>query len=258
MTRSVEVTLDEVQPSWSPTREQVLGSRIVEFARWLEGRQIAEFSDVTDFQEIHAWATENTEEFWGGVAAFFDVAFHVPPRAVWEHPQMPGTAWFPGARLNIAEHLLRSPDTDRDAIIMLREDGMQSSITHGELRRQVQSLAGYLRSLGVESGDRVVAYLPNSIEGVVAFLATAWIGATWAQAGLDLAAPSAADRLAQLEPKVLIGGGGYFFKGIVQDRRNEVRHLRELLPTVSRTIAVSTAGLELDADVDDVVRGNLP
>ncbi|WP_456697745.1 acetoacetate--CoA ligase [Aeromicrobium sp. P5_D10] len=253
MMRSVEVTPDDGQPAWIPTREQVLGSRIVEFAQWLEKHEIVRFADVTDFQEIHSWAAANPEGFWGAVADFFDVEFHTPPSAVWEGPQMPGTKWFPGATLNIAEHLLRSPDSDRDAVIMLREDEMASSITHGELRRQVQALAGYLRSLGVDSGDRVVAYLPNSIEGVVGFLATAWIGATWAQAGLDLAAPSAADRLAQLEPKVLIGGGGYFFKGVVQDRRNEVRQLKNLLPTLTHTIAVNTAGLELDAESDDVL-----
>ena len=200
----------DTEPSWTPTRERVAASRIVEFARWLEAREITSFEDATDFHEIQDWASSHTEAFWASVAAFFDVSWHRAPWAVWEDPRMPGTTWFPGATLNFAEHLLRSPDLDRDAIIMIGEDGVESSITHGELRRQVESLAGRLTILGVESGDRVVGYLPNSIEGVVGFLASAWIGATWAQAGLDLAARSAADRLAQLEPKVLIGGGGYF------------------------------------------------
>lgn len=253
MMRSVEITPDVGQPAWIPTSEQVLGSRIVEFACWLQERGVAKFADVTDYQEIHAWASTNPEGFWGSVAEFFDVQFQAKPSAIWAGPQMPGTKWFPDATLNFAEHLLRSTDVDRDAVIMIREDGVESSITHGELRRQVESLAGCLRSLGVESGDRVVSYLPNSIEGVVGLLATAWIGATWAQAGLDLAGPSAADRLAQLEPKVLLCGGGYYFKGVVQDRRNEVRLLRSLLPTLTHTIAISTAGLELDAEGDDVL-----
>lgn len=253
MKRSIETQSDDNQPAWAPTKEQVAGSRIAEFARWLDEQNVAEFTDTNDFQEIHAWASRNPEEFWGSVAEFFGVRFHTPPSAVWESPQMPGTKWFPGATLNIAEHLLQSPHIDRDAIIMLREDGCETSISHGELRQQVESLAGCLRDLGVQKGDRVVAYLPNSIEGVVGFLATAWIGAIWAQAGLDLSARSAADRLAQLEPKVLIGGGGYFFKGLVVDRRNEVRALRDLLPSLTCTIAATTAGLALNQEADNVL-----
>lgn len=241
-----------VQPSWVPTPEQVQSSRIVAFARWLEEQHVASFADVTDFHELQRWSASHPQEFWSSVASYFDVAFHRQPDAVWESRKLPGTRWFPGSRLNFAEHLLRT-ESDGDAIIMVVEDGPTTTITHEELRRQVRSLAGRLRSMGVEAGDRVVAYLPNSIEGVVAFLATAWIGATWSQAGLDLAARSAADRLSQLDPKVLICGGGYFFKGLVHDRRSEVRQLVELLPTVQHTIAVSTAGLSLASESDGVV-----
>lgn len=253
MIRSGQVIQNDNQPAWIPSREQVEGSRIVEFASWLVEKHVTSFDDITDFYEIHAWASTHTELFWESVGQFFDVKFHRPPDAIWEGSKMPGTKWFPGAMLNFAEHLLRSPDADRDAIIMLREDRVESSISHGELRRQVQALAGQLRSMGVDSGDRVVGYLPNSIEGVIGFLASAWIGATWSQAGLDLAARSAADRLAQLEPKVLICGGGYLFKGLVQDRRNEVRQLKQLLPTLTHTIAVTTAGLVLDPEQDGVL-----
>ena len=241
-----------VQPSWVPTAEQIESSRIVAYARWLVDEGVTSFADVTDFHEIQAWSAAHPQEFWSSVARFFEVAFHAEPTAVWESRKMPGTAWFPGAKLNFAEHLLRT-DSDREAIVMIVEDGTTTTITHRELRRQVQALAGRLRAMGVEQGDRVVAYLPNSIEGVVAFLATAWIGATWSQAGLDLAARSAADRLSQLDPKVLICGGGYFFKGLVHDRRNEARQLRSLLPSVEHTIAVSTAGLSLAGTADEVV-----
>lgn len=243
----------DVQPSWVPSPELVERCRIVEFARWLQGRGTTAFTDVTDFHEIQAWASCHTDLFWGSVADFFGVRFHRPASAVWDGAPMPGTRWFPGAELNFAEHLLLATDADRTAIVMVSEDGSVSSITHGELRRQVEALAGHLRARGVEKGDRVVAYLPNSIEGVVSFLATAWIGATWAQAGLDLASGSAADRLAQLEPKVLVCGGGYYYKGIVHDRRHEVRELIDLLPSVAHTITVATAGLMLQPDLDDVV-----
>lgn len=241
-----------IRPDWTPTPEQIEQSHIVAFARWLAERDIATFADVTDFHEIQTWASTHPQEFWSAVGDFFEIRFHSQPTAVWESRQMPGTRWFPGSTLNMAEHLLRTPDDDRDAIVMVVEDGSTMSITFGELRRQVAVFAGRLRSLGVESGDRVVAYLPNSIEGVVAFLATAWIGATWSQAGLDLAARSAADRLAQLDPKVLICGGGYYFKGLVHDRRQEARQLHDLLPTANHVIAVTTAGLALGSDEQGV------
>lgn len=242
----------DVQPSWIPARELVEGCRIVEFARWLEVEGTTRFTDATDFHEIQAWASGHPDQFWGSVAEFFGVRFHRRASAVWDGAPMPRTAWFPGAELNFAEHLLRV-EADRPAVVMVSEDGTVSSITHAELRRQVEAFAGHLRAIGVQTGDRVVAYLPNSIEGVVSFLATAWIGATWAQAGLDLAARSAADRLAQLDPKVLVCGGGYYYKGVVHDRRNEVRELVDLLPSVTHTIAVATAGLALQPDLDDVV-----
>lgn len=242
-----------VEPSWVPSDEQIQSSRIVEFARWLNEHERASIADVTDFHEIQDWAAADPIAFWGAVSVFFGVRFHEQPTSVCDDLTMPGTRWFPGARLNFAEHIVSADEPDRVAISMVSESGATTMITWGELQRQVLHLAGTLRALGVDSGDRVVAYLPNCIEGVVAFLATAWIGAVWSQAGLDLAAASAADRLAQLDPKVLVCGGGYFFKGIVHDRRNEVRELRTLLPTVTRTVAVATAGLGLQSTTDDVL-----
>lgn|GEM_PF-39815 len=248
----IDGTITPIRPDWVPTADQIENSRIVEFARWLVDRQVTSFDDPTDFHQIQAWASTHPQEFWSSVGEFFDIRFHTPPSAVWESRRMPGTRWFPDATLNFAEHLLTPGDSDREAIVMVLEDGTSTSIGFAELRSQVEMFAGRLRALGVQAGDRVVAYLPNSIEGVVAFLATAWIGATWSQAGLDLAARSAADRLSQLDPKVLVCGGGYYFKGLVHDRRKEAQQLRELLPSVDRVIAVTTAGLTLGADESDV------
>lgn len=243
----------KTEPTWAPSEEQIQASRIVEFARWLNSEQRASIADVTDFHEIQTWASTNPIAFWGAVSEFFGVRFHQAATSVCDDLTMPGTTWFPGARLNFAEHMLQTDEPDRVVISMVAEDGVTTTITWGELRDQVLRLAGTLRELGVHTGDRVVAYLPNCIEGVVAFLATAWIGAVWSQAGLDLAAASAADRLAQLDPTVLICGGGYLFKGVAHDRRNEVRELRRSLPTLAHTVAVSTAGLALQSRVDDVL-----
>ncbi len=215
----------------------------MELARWLESEGKASFSDATDYRELQGWSAAHPGEFWGAVAAFFEVRFESPPTAQLADDSMPGAVWFPGATLNIAEHFLRRDD-DTTAIHLVRDDGTRDSITFGELRRQVGAAAAGLADLGVGPDHRVVAYLPSSIEGVVAFLATASVGATWAQTAMDYAAPAAADRLAQLEPTVFIVGTGHTFKGKVVDRRDEAATLRGLLPSVKHVITVPTSGVE--------------
>ncbi|WP_332642141.1 acetoacetate--CoA ligase [Aeromicrobium sp.] len=232
-----------VAPSWVPSNAAIESARVVELARWLVAEGKASFADPTDFRELQAWSAANPSEFWGAVATFFDVRFDTPPTVALGDETMPGAEWFPGSTLNIAEHFLRRDD-DATAIVVVRDDGTRESITFRELRRQVGVAAAALADLGVGPGRRVVAYLPSSIEGVVAFLATASIGATWAQTAMDYAAPAAADRLAQLEPTVFIVGTGHTFKGQVVDRRDEAAALRALLPTVRHVIAVPTSGLE--------------
>ncbi|GAA3512536.1 acetoacetate--CoA ligase [Aeromicrobium panaciterrae] len=233
-------------PSWKPSKDAIEQARVVEFARWLESSGTAAFLDTTDFRELQSWSGAHPGEFWGAVAAFFDVAFTTPPTTALADDSMPGAVWFPGATLNIADQFLRGGADDAVAIHLVRDDGSRDSITFGELRRQVGVAAAGLAALGVGPGQRVAAYLPSSIEGVIAFLATASVGATWAQTAMDYAAPAAADRLAQLEPTVLVVGTAYTFKGQVVDRREEAAALRALLPSVSHVITVPTCGLEPD------------
>ena len=237
---------------WVPSEEQVANSRIVRFATWLTDRGIVELADVTDYAELQAWSAGFPGDFWQAVADFFEVDFPARADTALADRKMPGAQWFPGATVNFAQHLLRHGDDHRDAVILVREDGSRESVTFGELRAQVASVAARLRALGVEPGDRVVGYLPNCVEGVVAFAAAAAVGACWSQTALDYSPRAAADRLAQLRPKVLFAGGGYAFKGEVRDRRLEVEELRGLLPDLSHTVAVPTNGLSIDVDQDDV------
>ncbi|MEO6605698.1 MAG: acetoacetate--CoA ligase [Aeromicrobium sp.] len=238
--------MTDTVPSWSPSSSAIDHARVVEFARWLESEGKATFTDPTAYGELQAWSAEHPGEFWGGVAEFFEVAFATPPTAALGDESMPGAEWFPGATLNIAEHFLRGGDDSGTAIVLVRDDGSRDSITFGELRRQVGVAAAGLADLGVGPGHRVAAYLPSSIEGVLAFLATASVGATWAQTAMDYAAPAAADRLAQLEPSVFIVGTGHSFKGQVVDRRPEAAALRAMLPTVRHVITVPTSDLAPD------------
>ena len=229
---------------WLPDPADVRASRIVRFATWLDTSGRASFPDVTDYRALQAWSVAHPGEFWAAVAEFFDIDWSTPPRGALVERRMPGAVWFPGGTLNFGQHLLRAGDSDQDAVVLVAEDGSRSALTYGALRVQAAAVAGRLRALGVGPGDRVVAYLPNCIEGVVAFVACALVGAVWAQTGLDYAAQSAADRMAQLSPTVLIAGSGYRFGGRVHDRRDEVRSLLSLLPGLRHTITVSTAGLD--------------
>jgi acetoacetyl-CoA synthetase len=208
---------------WIPDPADVQETRIVRFAEWLVAEGRAVFEDVTDYRALHAWSVASPGDFWAAVADFFEVGWTTPPSASLASREMPGAVWFPGSTLNFAPHLLRAGADEQDAVILIGEDGSSESLTYRELRSQAAAVAGRLRALGVVPGDRVAAYLPNCIEGVVAFVATAMIGAVWAQTGLDYAAPSAADRMAQLSPRVLFAGTGYRFGGKVHDRRASAR-----------------------------------
>ena len=238
------------RPQWVPDPERVEGARVVRFARWLGERGVVTLADPTDYRELQAWTAAHVGEFWQAVADFFEVEFGTRASTPLGDPAMPGAEWFPGSTLNFGHHLLRRGADDRVAVVVVREDGHRDSLTYAGLRAQAASVAARLEALGVGPGDRVAAYLPNCVEGVVAFAACALVGATWSQTALDYGAQAAADRLAQLEPSVLFAGAGYVFKGEVRDRRDEVAALRALLPTLRHTIAVPTAGLANDPGED--------
>ncbi|MFI0369325.1 acetoacetate--CoA ligase [Actinomadura sp. 1N219] len=238
---------------WRPGPQLLRHSRIVEFANWARDEKAAPLSDAADYFALQEWSATHVEDFWDAAAQFFDVRFHTPPRAVLADRAMPGARWFPGATLNFAEHLLAGHPGDRTAIIALDETGGRRNVTYAELRELVASFAAHLDGLGVRPGDRVAGYLPSGVEGVVAFAAAASIGACWAQVGLDYNAPAAADRLAQLEPVVLVAASGYRFKGRAHDRRDQVTELRRRLPSLRHTVTVDPIGapLRLSGDVTE-------
>ena len=233
---------------WLPDPAHVGETRIVRFAEWLVAKGRARLDDVTDYRALHAWSVAAPGDFWAAIADFFAVDWATPATTALADRRMPGAVWFPGSTLNFGHHLLRAGADDQPAVILVEENGNQTSMSYADLRARSAAVAGQLRALGVGPGDRVAAYLPNCLEGVVAFAATALLGAVWAQTGLDYAAPSAAERMAQLSPKVLIAGTGYRFGGKVHDRRAEARELAGLLPGLRHTITVETAGLASSAE----------
>ena len=175
------------------------------------------------YDELWRWSVEDLEGFWASIWDFFGVAGSYD--RVLGSTEMPGAEWFPGARVNYAEHLFRGKDPDAVAIVHASELRELAELTWGDLRRQTASMAARLRALGVERGDRVAAYMPNIPETVAAFLATASIGAVWSSCSPDFGARSVIDRFAQIEPKVLLAVDGYRYNGKDFDRRETVERI---------------------------------
>ncbi|MFF4490107.1 acetoacetate--CoA ligase [Streptomyces sp. NPDC001544] len=232
------------EPFLPPDPQAAAGSRIADFARQAARHQGAEgIPDPTDYQALHHWSVTDLEGFWAAVWEYFDIDATTPYERVLAEEAMPGARWFPGATLNYAHHALRNLHPDAPAITALDETGAGYEITGRQLRAQVASVAATLRDLGVGQGDRVIGYLPNTPHAVIAFLATASLGAVWSVCGQDYAPKAAADRFAQLEPTVLITADGYLFNGTRHDRRAASLDLAAALPTLKATVLVDHLGL---------------
>ncbi|MDY7102753.1 MAG: AMP-binding protein [Actinomycetota bacterium] len=203
-----------------------------------------------DYGELWRWSVTELDAFWSSICTFFDVHLHSPPEAVLPSRAMPGTRWFPGATLNYAEHLLRPPaDPDATAVIAHSQTRDPRSLTHAELATHVARARAGLRRLGVGPGDRVVAYLPNIPEAVIAFIATASLGAIWASCAPEFGVRSVVDRLGQLEPTVLLAVSGYTFRDRPIDVRDRVADIRRALPTLSTVVECRKRGIDL-AELD--------
>ena len=205
------------------------------YMRWLEAERGRSFGD---YQALWEWSVAELEEFWASIWDFFEVEASAPYSEVLPERVMPGARWFEGAELSYAQHIFRGKRDADVAVLHASELRQLGELRWGELREQVASVAAGLRELGVERGDRVVAYLPNIPETLVAFLATASIGAVWSSCSPDFGASSVADRFAQIEPKVLFCVDGYRYNGKDFDRTETVAGLQREMPTIERTIVV--------------------
>ena len=157
------------------------------------------------FEALQRWSVEDLEGFWQAVWDFFELRAQTPHERVLGSREMPGAEWFPGARLNYAEHMLgRDEDVAQVAVVARSNTREPVELTFGELRDQVARARAGLQRLGVGRGDRVVAYLPNIPETLVAFLATASLGAVWASVAPEFGARSVIDRLAQIAPRLAV------------------------------------------------------
>ncbi len=234
---------------WEPSAAAVERSNLTAYIDWLRAERGV---DVAAYPELWRWSVDDLEAFWNSIFDYFEVEYDGERGPALASREMPGAEWFPGVRLNYAERAFANKNDDGVAILHASELRDLGRMTWGELRARVAACAAGLRGLGVERGDRVVAYLPNVAEAVVAFLATASIGAIWSSASPDFGAGSLIDRFAQIEPKVLIAVDGYRYGGKDFDRTPVVRQLREAMPSVERTVLVPY--LDPRATMDDAIR----
>jgi Acyl-coenzyme A synthetases/AMP-(fatty) acid ligases len=238
----------EVPPIlWQPSEEVLANAGITRYLQWLEQKRGLKFDG---YNELWQWSVDHLEEFWGSLWEFFEIKASVPYDHVLIDEQMPGARWFSGARLNFAEHALRQGDSSKPAIVFTSENGEVVELSWTELRHQVAALASSLQSMGIQSGDRVVGYLPNIPEAVVAFLASASIGAVWSVCGPDFGIRSVVDRFRQLEPKVLIAADGYRYGGRDHDRREVLTELVSQLPSLRHVVFVDYLGMEPPQGMD--------
>ena len=237
---STSPTPDRGRILWQPQPASAQKSRLAAYERWLEEKHGLTFPD---YDALWRWSVDDVGRFWNSIAEYFEVPFHrTAAEPLVNADRMPGFHWFPGATLNYAESALRHDDSHL-AILFDGEpnpDGIarHRTITRAELRRQVARLAAYLREFGVKKGDRVAGYLPNIPETIIAFLATASLGAIWTSAPAELSVRGVVEKFLQIEPKVLIVVDGYSYGGKTHDRRQAAEEILAGLRSVETLIVI--------------------
>jgi acetoacetyl-CoA synthetase len=221
---------------WQPSPEQIQHTRLAHYLKWLRHERGRNF---VDYHGLWQWSVNDLEGFWQSIWDHFQVQASSPYHAVLGDRVMPGAQWFPGARLNIAEHILRHEQAG-DALLYLNETSALQGLPWSDFAKQVRTLATHLRESGVMPNDRVVAYLPNVPEAMVALCACAAVGAIWASCSPDFGAQGVLDRVRQLAPKVLLAVDGYRYGGKVFDRREQVRQIACELGSIEQVIVLPT------------------
>jgi len=220
---------------WRPSDNMLKNSHLAHYLQWLSREKGLHFRH---YRDLWQWSVDHIPDFWESQWQYFNVISHTPYAPVLEGSAMPGYEWFKGATLNYAEHVFRQKTDMRPAILFQNERRPLAEMSWAELERQTAALAAYFTKCGVRQGDRIAAYLPNSPHAIVSVLAAMSVGAVWSSCSPDFGAASVADRFVQIEPKILIATDGYTYGGKPFDKRDTIRELCTLLPTVERVIFI--------------------
>jgi acetoacetyl-CoA synthetase len=223
----------EAEVLWAPSPETVERSRLTAYMRWLTDEHDLHFED---YHALWRWSVTEIEEFWRTIWDYFHVISDSEPTEILPERIMPGAKWFPGTKLNYAEHIFRGKGDDEIAVRYASELRPLSELRWGELGQQVAAVREGLQAIGVTPGDRVAAYLPNGPEALIAFLATASLGAIWSSCSPDFGPGSVVDRFAQIEPKVMLCVDGYRYGGKDFDRLDTVAKVAAQMPSLERIV----------------------
>ena len=225
---------------WQPTEEVKNGCRMADFMRFVNKRCDKRFQE---YWELYRWSVEDIPAFWDALWHYFDIIASRPYASVADDlNKFPGTRWFPGARLNYAENMLRYADEPGTAITFRGEDFQRRVISRRELKESVWRLAEAFRQEGIKPGDTIAGYMPNLPETVIAMLAAAAVGAVWCSCATDIGAGAAADRLGQIKPQILITADAYRYKGKTFSTLENVKELAKRIPSLRRVVLVHYAG----------------
>lgn len=217
---------------WEPSEDQARRSNIAAYMSWLREARGKGFAD---YEDLWKWSVADLNGFWSSIWDYFRVRSRNGYSVALGDDRMPGAKWFPGAELNYAQHALAG-QASRLAVMHMSEVRPLETVTYDDLRDQVARAAAGLRNVGVGPGDRVVSFMPNIIETLVAFLASASVGAVWSSVSPDFGVPSVLDRFRQIEPSVLFAVDGYSYGGSHFDRLEAVAEIRNGLPTLKKTV----------------------
>ena len=214
------------------------------YQNWLKQNRGISFER---YEDLWQWSISDIETFWQSIWDYFDLQSPTPHTAVLAKNAMPGAVWFPGAQVNYASQILRHVDAAHaagfPALIAQNELGVRQEISWPELKRRIASMALYLQAQGLQPGDRVAAYLPNTPEAIIAFLATISVGGVWSICAPDMGTLAVLDRFKQIEPKILIACDGVTYGGKNYDRMSVVQELKDALPSVQHVILHDNIGV---------------
>jgi acetoacetyl-CoA synthetase len=232
---------------WEPSEEQIKKTNMYRFMNFINERFGTNFEE---YAPLHQWSIDNISDFWAAFWEFADVIHSKPyDQVVDDDTKMPGAKWFSGARLNFAENLLRYRD-DQIALIFKGEAQDSTKMTYAQLYDEVARLARSLKDLGIQPGDRVVGFMPNMPQSIIAMLAATSLGATWSSCSPDFGIKGVLDRFGQIKPRVLFTANGYSFKGKKLDSLERISNILKELPSIEKVVVVPYT--EQKADISAV------
>ncbi len=220
---------------WQPSPETIENANLTHYMNWLAETRALEFNG---YQSLWQWSVEKSADFWHSLWDYFNITASEQPTDILADNSMPGAAWFRDARLNYAENFFARMEPGKTAVLYKAENQPIEPISWQEIYDKTNALAHVLREMGVQQGDRVVAYLPNIPEAIIGLFACASLGAIWSSSSPDFGSRSVLDRFQQIEPKVLLAVDGYTYNGKPFDRLTVVAELQAGLPTLEQTILV--------------------